>query len=81
VIRVRREQAERARGMTVIYAVMVSIVLLIVLQFLLLMVSVEGFMAGRGQVLLPSALGSGLCFIASCRLIGYIARPRAGGSP
>ena len=80
VIRARREQAERARGMTAIYAVMVSIVLLIVLQFLLLMVSVEGFMAGRGQVLLPSALGSGLCFAASCRLIRYIVRPRAGGT-
>ena len=81
VTRARREQAERARGMTAIYAVMASIILLIVIQSLLLMVAVEGFMAGRGAVLLPSALGSGLCFAASCWLIGYIARPRPKGSP
>jgi hypothetical protein len=76
VTRVRRKQAERARGMTAIYAVMISISLLIAIQFLLLMVSVEGFMGGRGGVLVPAALGSGLCFAGSCWLIGYIARPR-----
>ncbi len=77
VTRARREQAERARGMTAIYGVMVSITLLVVIQFLLLMVAVEGFMGGRGMVLVPSAVGSGLCFAASCWLIRYIATPRA----
>ena len=81
VILSRREQAERARGMTAIYAVMVSIILIIVIQFLLLMVAVEGFMAGRGTVLVPAAVGSGLCFAASCWLIGYIAQPRRSGRP
>ncbi len=81
VSRARREQAERTRGMTAIYTVMVSIILLIVIQFLLLMVAVERFMGGRGEVLVPAALGSGVCFLASCWLIGYIARPRAKGTP
>jgi len=80
VTRVRREQAERARGMTAIYAVMISISLLIAIQFLLLMVAVEGFMGGRGGVLVPAALGSGICFAGSCWLIGYIARPREGAA-
>lgn len=76
VIRARREQAERARGMTAIYGVMVSIALLVALQFLLLMVAVDGFMAGHATVLVPSAAGSGLCFAGSCWLIRYIAVPR-----
>lgn len=76
VTRSRREQARRATGMTAIYGVMVSILLLVVIQFLLLLVAVEGFMAGRGAVLLPSAVGSGLCFCGSCWLIRYIAAPR-----
>ncbi|HXX92362.1 MAG TPA: hypothetical protein VEN81_01935, partial [Planctomycetota bacterium] len=57
VIRARREQAERTRGMTAIYGVMASITFLVMIQFLLLMVAVEGFSAGRGSVLLPSAAG------------------------
>ena len=80
VTRSRRERAERARGMTAIHAVMVSIILLIVIQFLLLMVAVEGFMAGRGTVLVPAAAGSGLCFIGSCWLIRYIAARGTGES-
>jgi hypothetical protein len=72
LIRARREQSERTRGMTVIYGVMVSITFLVVIQFLLLMVAVDGFMAGRGSVLLPSAAGSGLCFAASCWLVRYL---------
>lgn len=77
VTRARRERAERARGMTAIYAVMIAISLLIGVQFLLLMVAVEGFLGGRGGVLVPAALGSGICFAGSCWLIGYVARPRA----
>ena len=75
--RARAQQAERTQGMTAVYGVMVSITLLVVIQFLLLMVAVEGFMGGRGTVLIPSAAGSGLCFAASCWLIRYIATPRA----
>ena len=77
VVRARRERAERARGMTAIYAVMIAIGLLIGVQFLLLMVAVDGFMGGRGGILVPAAVGSGVCFAGSCWLIGYIARPRA----
>jgi hypothetical protein len=62
--------------MTAIYAVMVSIMLLIILQFLLLMVAVEGFLGGRRAILLPAAFGSGSCFVAACWLIRHVVRPR-----
>jgi uncharacterized protein DUF6755 len=80
VIRAREERAVRARGMTVVYAVMLSIALLLAIQFLLLMVAVEGFVAGRAALLVPSALGSGVCFLAACRLVGYLSAPRTRGS-
>ena len=70
----RRARQERARGMTVVYAVMASIAVLLALQFLLLMIGVEGYMAGRRGVLLPSALGSAACFAAACWLIGQTVR-------
>ena len=48
----RRVRAERSRGLTAIYAVMVSIMILILIQFLLLMVALEDFLSGdRPQML------------------------------
>lgn len=76
----RRQQAERSNDMTLIHAVMVCIILLILIQFLLLMVAVEGLQGGRNAILLPAAAGSGLCFLASCWLIRYVAVRRAGRS-
>jgi hypothetical protein len=73
----RRQQAERSKEMTLIHAVMVCIILLILIQFLLLMVAVEGLQGGRSAILLPAAAGSGACFLASCWLIRYVASRRA----
>lgn len=73
----RRLRAERSRGMTVIYAVMAAIMILIVVQFLLLMIALEDFLSGSPSVLSGAALGSGLCFLASCWLIRYVIGPRA----
>jgi hypothetical protein len=72
----RRLRAERSRGMTVIYAVMAAIMILILVQFLLLMVALEDFLSGNHSVLSGAALGSGLCFLAACWLIRYVTGPR-----
>jgi hypothetical protein len=79
VMPTRRVRAERARGMTVVYAVMVSIMILILLQFLLLMVALEDFLSGSRAVLTGATVGSGACFAAACWLIRYVtARPSSG---
>ena len=65
-------RAERTRGMTVIYAVMVSIMILIIIQFLLLMVALEDFMSGSRSVLSGAAIGSAACFVGACWLIRYV---------
>jgi hypothetical protein len=76
VINTRRVRAERSRGLTAIYAVMVSIMILILIQFLLLMVALEDFLSGDRAVLWGAAGGSAVCFVASCALIRYIAGRR-----
>ena len=76
IIPTRRVRAERSQNMTVIYAVMVSIMLLILLQFLLLMVALEDFLSGNRAVLWGATAGSGLCFTAACWLIRYVSGRR-----
>ena len=76
IIPTRRVRAERSRSMTAIYAVMVSIMLLILLQFLLLMVALEDFLSGNRAVLWGATAGSGLCFMAACWLIRYVSGRR-----
>ena len=61
-----------AQQMTLIYTVMVCLVSLIAVQFLLLTVALEGYLGRRAGVVSPTALVSGLCFIAACWLIRYI---------
>ena len=62
--------------MTVVYAVMVSIIILILLQFLLLMVALEDFLSGNRAVLWGAATGSAACFAGASWLIRYIAGRR-----
>jgi hypothetical protein len=76
VINTRRVRAERRQGMTVIYSVMVSIMILILIQFLLLMVALEEFLAGSRTVLSGAALGSGGCFAAACWMMRYLSQRR-----
>ena len=58
--------------MSLIYTVMVCLVSLIFVQFLLLTVALEGYLGGRIEVALPTALVSGLCCAAAYWLLRYI---------
>ena len=68
----RQLRAERIQQMVLIYTVMVCLVSLIAVQFLLLTVALEGYLGRRAGVVSPTALVSGLCFVAACWLIRYI---------
>lgn len=72
----RRRPAEGAQEMTRIHTVMICLMILIAIQFLLLMVAVDGFLGGRREILVPAAAASGLCFGGACWLIRYIVEPR-----
>ena len=71
----RQLRAERTQQMALIYTVMVCLVSLIAAQFLLLTIALEGYLGGRAGVVSPTALVSGLCFVAACWLIRYILLP------
>ena len=73
----RRVRLERSRSLTAIYAVMVSIMLLILLQFLLLMIALEDFLSGNRSILWAAAGASGFCFVTSCWLIRYVSGRRS----
>ncbi len=68
----RQLRAERAQQLALIYTVMVCLVSLIAVQFLLLTVALESYLSQRAGVVVPTALVSGLCFVAACWLIRYI---------
>ena len=76
----RRTQARRAQQMTLIYAVMVCLVILIFLQLLLLVVAVEGFQGAHRDVVIPATIASGLCFAGGCWLIRYVLFLPASGT-
>jgi hypothetical protein len=62
----------RAQQITLIYAVMMCLLIVVVAQFVLLMVSVESFLGGKREVLLPATLASGVCFAGATWLIRYV---------
>ena len=67
---------DRTQQMARIYTVMVCLAMLILLQVLLLSVAVEGYLGNEEKVILPAMIASGLCFIMSRWLIGYLSRKR-----
>jgi hypothetical protein len=62
----------KAQQITLIYAVMTCLAIVVMTQFVLLMVSVEVFFGGERQVLLAATLASGVCFVGAGWLIRYI---------
>jgi len=76
----RRERLRREREMVRIHAVLAGVVFIILFQFLLLMVAVDGILGGGAGRVLPTALASGLSFAAACWLIGTLLAGRAGGA-
>ncbi len=66
--------ADRSQQMSLIYAVMVCVAMLILLQTLMLNIAIEGYLGGVSKVVIPATIGSGLCFAGSCWLTVYVRR-------
>jgi hypothetical protein len=73
-------RAQRGQQVTVLYAVMTGLILLVSWQWVLLTVTVEGFRGAQGDLLWPATLASGACFVAACWLIRH-APSRLGAPP
>jgi hypothetical protein len=74
----RGERQRREREMVRIHAVLAGVIVLILFQFLLLMVAVDGALGAGGSRIFPTAAASVLCFAGSCWLIGMLAARRPG---
>lgn len=70
----RAERVRRERELTRIHAVLACLLLAILLQFLLFMVGMEGWLAGKMARVGPTAAASALCFAAACLLVRGLAR-------
>ena len=69
----------RNQSLTIIYAVMACLLFLLVVQFVMLMVSIDAFLGGHSRIVVPAAVGSGACFAGACWLMRFMAaaRPRS----
>ena len=71
-----RNRFRRERDLVRVHAVMAGAVLVILFQFLLLMVAIDGHLGGLADRTVPTALVSLLCFASVCWLIrAIVARP------
>jgi hypothetical protein len=64
--------SERRPRATVVYAVLGSVALVLFVQWVLLTVVIEGYLAGRQELLVVSTLASGLCASLAFRLIRHV---------
>jgi hypothetical protein len=62
----------KSQELTVIYAVMTCLLMLVIVQLALLAVGVESFARGERATLYAATCGSGLAFIAATRIVRYI---------
>jgi putative flippase GtrA len=77
----REEKARRAKEMTVVHAVMFCLLFVLVLQYVLLAASLEAFLASHQGILLPAAVGSGICFLVAYWLVRFITLAENRTSP
>jgi len=71
----------RDQRLTILYAVLCLMLLLIVLQLWLLTATMNAYMGGDETVILPAAIASLLCFFCNAALLRYVLgleRPRGG---
>lgn len=64
----------QARGLTAMDGAMALMVVLLIVQMWLLVATLESFLSGRWDVVLPAALLSGLLFLACFGLYAFIER-------
>ena len=67
---------QRSQQMASIYAVMLCVLILLFLHFLVLAAALDGYLAGKQLIVLPTAVASGICCALACKLIGYVVTPR-----
>jgi Kef-type K+ transport system membrane component KefB len=69
-----RRAFSRQQKMTILFAIMLVVVMIVVLQLWLLTATMNAFLAGQERVILPAAMASIVCFGLNLGLLSYIYR-------
>jgi hypothetical protein len=69
-----RRSYSRQQKMTVVYGILALVFMIVVLQLWLLTATMNAYLAGEEQVIIPAALASLVCFGLSAGLLLYIYR-------
>lgn len=64
----------RQQKMTIIFAILSVVVIIVVLQLWLLTATMNAFLAGQVRVIVPAAVASIICFGLNAGLLFYIYR-------
>ena len=64
----------RQQKMTIVFAILSIVVIIVVLQLWLLTATMNAFLAGQQRVIIPAAVASIICFVLNAGLLSYIYR-------
>jgi len=64
----------RQQKMTIVFAILCVVVMMVVLQLWLLTATMNAFLAGQERVIVPAAIASIICFALNAGLLSFIYR-------
>lgn len=70
----RRPKLIRSQRMTIVNGMLLLVVLIVVLQIWLLTATMNAYLGGDTQVVIPAALASILCLVLNLGLLRYLFR-------
>jgi hypothetical protein len=67
-----RQPFTRDQRLTIIYAVLCLVLILVVMQFWLLTATMNAYLGGDESVILPAGIASLVCFLLNAALLRYL---------
>ena len=69
-----RRAFSRQQKTTIVFGILLFVLMIVVLQLWLLTATMNAFLAGQSQVVVPAAIASIICFLLNLGLLGYLYR-------
>ncbi len=70
--RVRHSPFSRSQRLTVVLGIMLIVLLLVILQLWLFMATMEAYLGGNDNIVVPALLASIICFLLNFGLFHYL---------
>ena len=69
-----KQAFSRQQKTTIVFGILSIVVMIVVLQLWLLTATMNAFLGGREQVIIPAAIASVVCFLLNAGLLTYLYR-------